>query len=222
MPGPPPCSCRRRIASALISISKKTGKRSTANPSWASSPWLLPTTAPSKSSPRAATRKMRLLTICTLFENEIRGGVKRRPRPSLLLLLLASACASARQARLDAALRGPTVYGAVQYLDSHSQEVLASLWDGLRAEITFQLRLYRRNRGLLSFLGDRLLAEQRVVQTAAFDVYENRYKITEGRQGDRSIRGGDGVFGCFFLSPRDRARRYPFGGSAGATICWLG
>jgi hypothetical protein len=72
------------------------------------------------------------------------------------------------------------VYGAVQYLDSHSQEVLASLWDGLRAEITFQLRLYRRNSGILAFLGDRLLIERRVQQIASFDFYENRYKILKG------------------------------------------
>jgi hypothetical protein len=69
------------------------------------------------------------------------------------------------------------VYGAVEYLDSHSQDVLASLWEGLRAEITFQLRLYRYSRGLFSFFGDRLVLERRIRQTAAFDFYENRYKI---------------------------------------------
>ena len=82
-------------------------------------------------------------------------------------------------------LRGRKVFGAVEYLDSHfaergvsaSQEVLASLWDGLRAEITFQLRLYRRSSGIFAFLGDRLLRERRVYQIASFDFYENRYKI---------------------------------------------
>jgi hypothetical protein len=83
----------------------------------------------------------------------------------------------AQQARLDAELRGQTVYGSIEYVDSHGQEVLASLWEGLRAEITFQIRLYRRNRGIFSFLGDRLLIERRVVQVGSFDFYENRYKI---------------------------------------------
>jgi hypothetical protein len=95
----------------------------------------------------------------------------------LILLLLASAYGSAQEARLDAALRGRKVYGAVEYLDSHSQEVLASMWEGLRAETVFQLRLYRRNRGIFAFLGDRLLSERRVYQIASFDFYENRYKI---------------------------------------------
>jgi hypothetical protein len=103
----------------------------------------------------------------------------------LILLLLASVYGSAQEARLDAVLRDQKVYGAVEYLDSHSQAVLASLWEGLRAEITFQLRLYKRNRGILAFLGDRLLSERRVYQIASFDFYENRYKI----QRDDSITG---------------------------------
>jgi hypothetical protein len=82
------------------------------------------------------------------------------------------------------------VYAAVEYLDSHfaergvsaSQEVLSSLWEGLRAEITFQLRLYRRNSGLFAFIGDRLLSERRVYQIASFDFYEDRYKIHRGDQ----------------------------------------
>ena len=81
---------------------------------------------------------------------------------------------------MEAVLRDGKAYAAVDYLDSHSQEVLSSLWDGLKAEITFQLRLYRRNSGLFAFLGDRLLAERRVVQIASFDFYENRYKIQRG------------------------------------------
>jgi len=95
----------------------------------------------------------------------------------LILLLLASAYGSAQEARLDAELRDGKVYGAVEYLDSNSQAVLASLWDGLRAEITFQFRLYRRNRGIFAIIGDRLLSERRIYQIASFDFYENRYKI---------------------------------------------
>lgn len=85
-------------------------------------------------------------------------------------------------------IRGGRVYAAVEYLDSHfaergvsaSQEVLSSVWEGLRAEITFQLRLYRRSSGVFAFLGDRLLSERRVYQIASFDFYENRYKILKG------------------------------------------
>jgi hypothetical protein len=95
----------------------------------------------------------------------------------LFLLLLTPALSSAQEARLEASLRGQRVYGSVEYVGSHGQEVLASLWDGLKAEITFQLRLYRQNKGFFAFVGDRLLVERRVSQVAYFDFYENRYKI---------------------------------------------
>lgn len=95
----------------------------------------------------------------------------------VFVLLLAPALSSAQEARLEASLRGQRVYGSVEYAGFHSQEVLASLWDGLKAEITFQVRLYRQNRGLFAFIGDRLLVERRVSQVAYFDFYENRYKI---------------------------------------------
>lgn len=106
-----------------------------------------------------------------------RGKAKGYIPILVFLLLLTPALSSAQEVRLEASLRGQRVYGAVEYVGSHSQEVLASLWDGLKAEITFQVRLYRQNRGLFSFIGDRLLVERRVSQVAYFDFYENRYKI---------------------------------------------
>ena len=100
----------------------------------------------------------------------------------VFLLLLTPVRSSAQDARLEASLRGQKVYGSVKYVGSQSQEVLASLWDGLKAEITFQVRLYRQNRGLFAFIGDRLLVERRVSQVASFDFYENRYKIQRDGQ----------------------------------------
>jgi hypothetical protein len=127
----------------------------------------------------------------------------------LILLLLASAALSAQEARLDAVLRDRKVYVAVEYLDSHvakrgvsaSQDVLSSLLEGLRAEIAFQLRLYRRNRGLFAFLGDRLLAERQVNQIASFDFYENRYKIQRGGQIAEEYVGEAEFLNAFFSLP---------------------
>jgi hypothetical protein len=97
-------------------------------------------------------------------------------------MLLTAVAPFAQRALLQATVRGRRVYGSMEYVDSRGREVLQSLREGLRSEITFQLRLYRRNRGLFSFLGDHLLIEKRVYQVAAFDVFENRYSIQrEGR-----------------------------------------
>jgi hypothetical protein len=139
--------------------------------------------------------------------NSRRSNAKR---PVILVfLVLASTALSAQEARLDAVLRGPKVYAALEYLDSHSaergvsasQDVLTSLWDGLRAEIAFQLRLYRRNRGLFAFLGDRLLTERRVYQIASFDFYENRYKIQRGGRIAGEYSGEAEFLAAFFSLP---------------------
>jgi hypothetical protein len=94
------------------------------------------------------------------------------------------------------------VYGAVEYLDTHSQDVLASLWQGLRAEITFQIRLYKRSERLFAFLGNRLVAEKRVYQTASFDFFEHRYRIQ--RDGENlGVYGGEAEFlDAFFSLPQ--------------------
>ena len=119
----------------------------------------------------------------------------------MILLLLASTALSAQEARLDAMLRSGKVYAAVDYLDSHSQDVLASLWEGLRAEIAFQLRLYRRNSGPFAFLGDRLLSERRVYQIASFDFYENRYRIQRDDQTAGEYKGEAEFLDAFFSLP---------------------
>jgi hypothetical protein len=127
----------------------------------------------------------------------------------LILLLLASTALSAQEARLDAKIRSGKVYAAVDYQDSHfakrgvsaSQDVLDSLWEGLRAEITFQLRLYRRNSGPFAFLGDRLLDERRVYQIASFDFYENRYKIQRDDQEAVEYEGEAEFLDAFFSLP---------------------
>ena len=118
-----------------------------------------------------------------------------------MLLLLPSAHTNAQQARLEAELRAGKVYGCVEYRSSHTEEVLASLREGLRAEINFHFRLYRHSRGIFSFLGDRLLVERRVYQTAAFDFYKNRYKIQ--RDGGKPVEyTGEAEFlDAFFSLP---------------------
>ena len=127
----------------------------------------------------------------------------------MILLLLASTALSAQEARLDAILRSGKVYATVDYLDSQfaergvsaSHDVLSSLWEGLRAEIAFQLRLYRRNSGPFAFLGDRLLTERRVYQIASFDFYENRYKIQRDDHPAGEYKGEAEFLDAFFSIP---------------------
>jgi len=71
------------------------------------------------------------------------------------------------------------VLASFRYGDPPAAEVVQALDEGLAAEIQFQLRLYRRQRGVFAFLGDRLLAERRLVRTARFDRFERLYRVQE-------------------------------------------
>jgi len=76
-------------------------------------------------------------------------------------------------------LREGWVLASFSYRDPPAGEVVAALQEGLASEIQFQLRLYRRQQGPFAFLGDRLLAERRLVRTARFDRFEKLYRVQE-------------------------------------------
>ncbi len=90
---------------------------------------------------------------------------------------------------------------SVSFDSGHTADVLSSLGDGLKSQITWQLRLYRRQEGLLSFLGDRLLMERKVTRTASLDLFENRYRLFD-ETGQRGFVG-EAVFLESFFSLRD-------------------
>jgi hypothetical protein len=100
------------------------------------------------------------------------------------LLLLAAAQSAVGEpvpATLRVELAGSKISVSLDYHDPRRQEVLKALEEGLTAEIQFQLRLYRRQPGFLRFLGDRMVIERRLIQTARYDSFEGRYRIR--RQG---------------------------------------
>jgi hypothetical protein len=57
-------------------------------------------------------------------------------------------------------------------------EVLDSLNNGFEAEIFFEFRLYEKATGFLSFLGDKLIIEEKPFYIAGIDIFENTYIIT--------------------------------------------
>lgn len=111
---------------------------------------------------------------------------------------------------------GDTVRVSVNFDSDHAADVLSSLHDGLKAQVTYQLRLYRRQRGLLSFLGDRLLLERKVTRTASLDLFDRRYRLFD-ESGQRGFDGQSEFLASFFslrdfplgsLPPEERGECY--------------
>jgi len=71
------------------------------------------------------------------------------------------------------------VLATVTPSDAPAERVLAALHDGLKSEIVFALRLYRRQKGFLAWLGDRPVVDLRVSRVASFDVFTNRYLVEQ-------------------------------------------
>jgi hypothetical protein len=61
--------------------------------------------------------------------------------------------------------------------------IVDALQDGLKSEIVFELRLYRRQSGFLAWLGDRPIVSLRETRVASFDPFAARYvTFRDGRQ----------------------------------------
>ena len=64
--------------------------------------------------------------------------------------------------------------------DLEGEKIIASLEEGLTAEIFFQFRVYNINRGFFSFLGDRLVLEKKLSYIAFKDFFLKQYVIQTG------------------------------------------
>jgi hypothetical protein len=58
-------------------------------------------------------------------------------------------------------------------------ELMTSLKDGLESRIVFTARLYEKRTGLLSFRGDRLIAQSSLVRRAYRDILTQQYLVVE-------------------------------------------
>ncbi|MBN1836011.1 MAG: DUF4390 domain-containing protein [Spirochaetales bacterium] len=74
---------------------------------------------------------------------------------------------------------GGRILATVALSDAPVERVLAALEDGLKSEIVFDLRLFRRQKGFLAWLGDRPLVNVRLSRLAWFDPFTQRYLIKQ-------------------------------------------
>jgi len=104
--------------------------------------------------------------------------------PVLLLLLHPLPAQSLRADGTDALelrawLDGEGVRVSLRFDSRHSAQVISSLKGGLKSQLTFQLRLYRRQNAPLDFLGDRLVSARELVRIASLDLIDERFRISD-------------------------------------------
>lgn len=128
---------------------------------------------PSNNSSKTASRRSRP------------GGA--RPR-ALVLLLAALAASPAAAQSLDMGLRvhPDNIRADLWFRWNKEQELVSSLQQGMEARIVFTLRLYQRRRGIIPFLGDKLILETHVARSAFWDFLDRTF-VVESDDGSRAV-----------------------------------
>ncbi len=72
---------------------------------------------------------------------------------------------------------------SITMLDASTEKLIDSIREGYTAEVSFQIRLYKKMTGLFRIFGDRMIAEYHPTFEARWDVFNNHFTIvdTEGR-----------------------------------------
>jgi len=89
---------------------------------------------------------------------------------------------SAEETLLTAVAREGTVIVSATLSGVESEQIYSTfrkglLEEGLKTEISYQFRLYRRNKGFFSFLGDKVITEKKIIKRAYLDIYERVFII---------------------------------------------
>ncbi len=82
----------------------------------------------------------------------------------------------------SASVRGYDLYVSSSFKPQSVKKLIENLKRGLRAEICFQFRLYRRVDGIFAFIGDKLAEEREVKYVASYDVFENSFSVYSGNK----------------------------------------
>ncbi len=82
------------------------------------------------------------------------------------------------------------------------EDILTALKEGFTAEITFNIRVYKKAEGVLAIFGDRMVSEFHPAYTAHWDLFNNRYVVT-GPEGESHAYPSEGLFLSRFLQLKD-------------------
>ena len=96
----------------------------------------------------------------------------------LIFFFFINLSVSAQYASLTAEYGNGSVVVEMELKSYDINDVLDSLNRGFEAEIFFEVRLYEKAAGFLSFFGDKLVTEEKLYYTAGIDIFEKNYNIT--------------------------------------------
>jgi hypothetical protein len=118
-----------------------------------------------------------------------RGRPARRLGPAgmaLFFFFLPAIPSFSQGVDLDAECTAKAVRAHVRFRWNKEAELISLLRDGLESRITFTVRLFRKRPALLQFLGEILVAEKSLSQSAFFDFLDQKF-VVEPEKGQRKL-----------------------------------
>ena len=122
----------------------------------------------------------------------------------LLATLVVPAPAAAQSLDMGVRVGSDGIRADLWFRWNKEQELVSSLQQGMEARIVFTLRLYQRRRGILPFLGDKLLVETRIARSAFWDFLDRKF-VVESDDGSRVAYTNAPELLLGFFSLRDYA-----------------
>ncbi|NOY10333.1 MAG: hypothetical protein GXP33_15980 [Spirochaetes bacterium] len=84
----------------------------------------------------------------------------------------------------SAGIYGEKILVSAELEPKDYSEVVKTMRDGLRPEIFYQFRLYKKQHGIMALLGDKLVYEDNLVYTGSYDLYEKRFFLKVKDDGE--------------------------------------
>ncbi len=101
---------------------------------------------------------------------------------SILLVFLAVSNAFAIKTEVEAHILSNILLIDARLTGGNGQEIANALQNGLKSEIVFQFRLYKKNLGFFSFAGDMFILEKKVSYVASCDFFDRQFIIRSGEK----------------------------------------
>lgn len=104
----------------------------------------------------------------------------------LILFLLAAKAVSAQGVLLSASMQENYAKIRLDLVDIEEKMLVDNAVRGQHSEVRYDLRLYRKNSGLLGIFGDSIISEKQIVKEGYWDPFSSLFVVEDSRGGRKN------------------------------------
>jgi len=116
----------------------------------------------------------------------------------LIILFVGSFALFAEQLNISANVKAERIIVNVSLDLEDYSNALKTIRSGLKSELFFEFRLYKKQHGIISLLGDRLVREEKVLYTGYYNMYDKYYILKRNNSSEVVFKDSDDFLRNFF------------------------